>query len=65
MTLTDGRVLLFTEVAATMEPYWVKYQVRDADGAPATGYVRSRTLTESMRSLVRAGTVVTDAAHRL
>lgn len=65
MTLTDGRVLLFTEVAATMEPYWVKYQVRETDGAPETGFVRSQTLTESMRALVRAGTVVANAAYRL
>lgn len=55
MTLIDGRVLLFTEVAATMEPGWVKYQVRDADAAPEAGYVRSLTLTEAMRALVRAG----------
>lgn len=55
MTLTDGRVLLFTEVAATMEPHWVKYQVREADGAPEAGYVRSRALTEAMRALVEAG----------
>ena len=55
MTLSDGRVLLFTEVAATMQPDWVKYQVRDADSAPEAGYVRSSALTESLRALVRAG----------
>ncbi|MHB1342944.1 MAG: hypothetical protein ACYCX3_01100 [Thermoleophilia bacterium] len=60
MTLSDGRVLLFTEVAATMEPDWVKYQVRDADSAPEAGYVRSRALTEALRALVRTGGSLTD-----
>ena len=53
MTLEDGSVYLFTEVAATLDPYWVKYQVREEAGAPEEGYVRSQELTEAMRSLIK------------
>jgi hypothetical protein len=53
VTLDDGSVLLFTEVAATLDPYWVKYQVREEAGAPEEGYVRSQDLTEAMRSLIQ------------
>ncbi len=55
MTLHDGRVFLFSEVAATLEPEWVKYQHREADGAPEVGYVRSAELTEALRALVAEG----------
>jgi hypothetical protein len=52
VTLDDGRVLLFTEVAATLDPYWIKYQEREAGGAPEEGYVRSQELTEALRALM-------------
>jgi hypothetical protein len=52
VTLEDGRVFLFTEVAATLEPFWIKYQERDEGGAPEEGYVRSEVLTEAMRALL-------------
>ena len=52
MTLVDGRVFLFTEVAATMEPDWIKYQVREEGGAFQEGYVRSRELTDAFRALL-------------
>lgn len=42
-------MFLFTEVAATLEPFWIKYQEREEGGAPEEGYVRSEVLTDAMR----------------